>query len=200
MWGGRLRGRSTPFLNMKLIGIVGRHRAGKDTAGCALIQEGYARVAFADTLKGMMVIMLRSAGLNNDDVHRMIEGDQKETPLAVLCGKSARFAMQTLGTEWGRKLIGSDIWIQIALSRAAKLPATVITDVRFANEAAAIKRAGGTTIRVVRSHQPLFSDGADGHVSEAGTDLIETDFIVVNNSTIEALQKKVLEIARKINS
>lgn len=183
---------------MKLIGIAGRRRAGKDTAALVLLDKGFTLIKFADPLKAMIRTLLRAAGIEFNALQQYIEGDQKETPLATLCGKTTRFAMQTLGTEWGRKTLGENLWIQVAISRAALSSSVVISDVRFPNEAAAIKRMGGTIIKVIRSEQPLYMDGVDGHASEADTDLISADFTVVNNSTIEDLHKKVLSIANKL--
>lgn len=183
---------------MKLIGIAGRRRAGKDTAASALIDKGYALIKFADPLKAMLGTLLRIGGIEFNDLPNYIEGNQKEAPLAALCGKTARHAMQTLGTEWGRQLISEDLWVLLALARASRVPAAVITDVRFPNEAEAIKRTGGTVIHIVRSDQPRYLDGADGHASEADTDSIAADFTVVNNSTIEDLQKKILSIVAKL--
>lgn len=171
---------------MKLVAFVGRRRSGKDTAALALVERGYTQVRFADPLKCMMRILLGHAGLVAEP---FIEGDMKEYPLGVLCGKTARHAMQTLGTEWGRLLIGDDLWIRIAMSRVAGLPAAVISDCRFPNEAAAVKAAGGKVIKIVRA---TAATGADTHPSEEETDLIEADHTIINNTTIEELQKKVL--------
>lgn len=146
----------------------------------------------------MLRTLLSNAAFSFNDIERLIEGDQKETPLEILCGKTTRFAMQTIGTEWGRSTIGDNIWTNIAISKAAGLGDVVITDVRFPNEVEAVKTAGGTVIKIVRSEQPLYLDGADGHSSEALTDSIMGDHLVINNSTIEDLQKKVLAIAEKI--
>jgi hypothetical protein len=63
--------------------------------------RGFARVRFAGPLKAMMAAL----GCTNAE----IDGDRKEVPCDLLGGKSPRWAMQTLGTEWGRKLIGDDL-------------------------------------------------------------------------------------------
>jgi hypothetical protein len=79
----------------------------------------------------------------------------KELPLEVLCGKTPRYALQTLGTEWGRKLIGNDIWVAAAhraiqekLRRHGML--VVLDDVRFDNEANVIHDLGGMVVRIKR--------------------------------------------------
>ena len=74
----------------------------------------------------------------------------------------------------------------------------VVTDVRFPNEAIAIKDRGGILIRVNRfnSNQQLF----DQHPSETSLDDYPFDYTISNNSTIEELieQVKVILIKEKI--
>jgi hypothetical protein len=60
--------------------------------------------------------------------------------------------MQTLGTEWGRKLIGEDLWHGATMRRTQDLMETgnkvVITDVRFPNEGSGIEDEGGVTLGI----------------------------------------------------
>lgn len=181
---------------MKLIGIVGRRRSGKDTAALALLDQGWTLIKFADPLKAMVRTLLVKAGVQIGSLDAFIEGDQKETPLGFLAGKTTRFAMQTLGTEWGRQIIGEDLWIKIAINRATSLPSAVISDVRFANEAAAVKRVGGTLIKIIRDSERV--DSVDLHTSETETDSIESDHIISNNSTITDLQEQIRAIAKNL--
>jgi hypothetical protein len=82
-----------------------------------------------------------------------VDGALKETPADLLCGQTPRWAMQSLGTEWGRNLIGPDLWIrawQAAVDRVQAGQPVVADDVRFPNEVEAIRKRGGLVIRVVR--------------------------------------------------
>lgn len=93
---------------------------------------------------------------------------------------SPRVMLQTLGTEWGRERIHTDLWMNYGLRVSKTLlhldgstrpwsydplegvkPATgtssqdtvrgvVISDVRFENEFRAIREAGGSVVRVIR--------------------------------------------------
>lgn len=126
-----------------LIGLSGRAGSGKTYASNHLVSRyGYTRVKFADPLKDM----LRAVGLTEEH----IEGKLKEEPCDLLCGKTPRFAMQTLGTEWGRNLIGDGLWGSLWSARVESLlsqEALVVTDdVRFSNEAERIKSMGGIVI------------------------------------------------------
>lgn len=126
----------------KLIGLIGRKGAGKDTAAEVLLERGYQNVKFAGALKSMLRELLSYQGATKEDIDRMVEGEMKEVPTDLLDGQSPRFAMQTLGTEWGRNLIGSDFWVGTAIRRASD-HYTVVTDVRFPNEKQAIEANGG---------------------------------------------------------
>ena len=69
----------------------------------------------------------------------------KELPHKDLCNQTIRRAMQTLGTEWGRNLIGQDIWVNALERRIKSTGASVILipDVRFDSEAEMIFKNGG---------------------------------------------------------
>ena len=131
----------------RLIGLIGRKGAGKDTAAAVLMVRGYQNVKFAGALKDMLRTLLAYQGVTPEVVERMVEGDLKETPTDYLDGQTPRLAMQTLGTEWGRNLIGSGFWVGTAIRKAGGRE-TVVTDVRFPNEKAAIEAAGGVCIGI----------------------------------------------------
>lgn len=85
---------------MRLIGIAGPARAGKDTLCSYMLDnlgDDWTRSSFADPLKEM----LRAIGVDcSDDAKAVVSDDYGVTP---------RHMMQTLGTEWGRNLIDGDI-------------------------------------------------------------------------------------------
>lgn len=176
-----------------IIGFVGHKRSGKDTAAFALMQSGYEIVKFAAPLKSMMRAFLTYVRVAPDLQDALIEGDAKELTLAPLCGKSARHAMQTLGTEWGRQLIGDSIWVEACLAHCKQFDKVVVADVRFANEAAALRQIGATIVRITR---PATADEVDTHASERELNGIIADFTLVNNGTTQDLQDKVLALLK----
>lgn len=130
-----------------LIGICGLKGSGKSEVAKRLEATLSAqRVRFSAPLKNM----LRSIGLTNDE----IEGRLKEVPCDKLCGQTPRHAMVTLGTEWGREMIGQDIWInawkRIAVANLAIGSNVITEDLRFPNEYKALVEAGGIVLRVAR--------------------------------------------------
>lgn len=61
-----------------------------------------------------------------------------------------RLLLQLVGTQCGRKLIHPQIWVNATMSDYNKYSNWLITDLRFPNEADAIKDRKGITIRVER--------------------------------------------------
>ena len=169
-----------------LIALAGLAGSGKTTAADYLVKaHGFTCISFAGPIKSM----LRILGLTAlEDIEEAIEGGGKEKPNHLLCGKSPRFAMQTLGTEWGRGMIGPDLWVNIWTKRARiKLDHNrriVADDCRFDNSAAAVRELGGTIIRIQgRGGVP------GGHQSESG--LVVDATIVMNVGTVADLHRKL---------
>lgn len=179
-------------MKRNLVAFIGLRRSGKDSAAQALVQQGWQLVKFADPLKDMLRTYFRYVGVTTDHIEQMIEGGLKEEPNAQLCGKSTRWAMQSLGTEWGRKLIGDDLWVQAAMARAFQFPNVVISDCRFPNEAEAVRSQGGKLIRIERAGLV-----ADTHPSEQLIATIPADFTIFNDSTLDDLRNKVLQLVNQ---
>lgn len=172
-------------INQQIVALVGKAGSGKSTAAEYLMAEGgFRRVKFADPLKDM----LRAIGLGEEE----IEGSLKNEPCAILNGQSPRYAMITLGTEWGRNLIGPDFWTNLWVRRATSKRLVVVDDCRFLNEAAIVRQNGGIIIRIIR---PDASGGTNygTHVSETEQDQIKADFEVENTGTIDDLGRAVLQ-------
>lgn len=180
-----------------LVGLVGYKGSGKGVASAALVDDGFKLVKFAEPLKAMLRALLAANGLDTETIERMIEGDLKEVPAAELNGQSPRHAMQTLGTEWGRGLISPMLWIDMFKRRAAaamRFGNCVVTDdVRFLNEAEAIKRLGGALVRVIRPSLVVDLQ----HKSEREIALIECDYNVMNALDREHLQRAIINFTRK---
>lgn len=164
-----------------LIGIAGKARAGKDTVANFLIAaHGGYRYGFADPIRAMLLPL----GIDMNDPYWQAK---KEEVIPVL-GKSPRELMQTLGTEWGRKLVNNDLWLLLAYQRLHAMgPGMVVADVRFENEADWIRRHDGLVIHLVRDE----ASEVAAHSSEAGVERDPRDLVLLNNGTLEALQATV---------
>lgn len=175
----------------KLIGLCGRKGSGKDTAAQVLIKDyGYKLVKFAGPLKAMMHALLMAQDVTSHMRDRMIEGDLKEVPSGFLGGRTPRYAMQTLGTEWGRDLIHTDFWAQCFINQINLEDKSryICTDMRFDNEVELVKQLGGLTLRIQReTNRNSFSD----HPSETAIDNLKVFRGILNSGTIEDLQNEL---------
>lgn len=176
-----------PTARRTLIAFTGLAGSGKSTAALHLVERhGYVRLRFAGPLKAMMAAL----GLSP----RQIDGALKETPCELLCGKTPRLAMQTIGTEWGRNIIGEDLWTRAWRAAFDRLPPSalaVVDDCRFPNEAEAVRAAGGMIVRIDR---PGSGAGAAGHASE-GQD-IPSDRTIRNEGRLSDFLAEVDALAR----
>jgi len=169
-----------------LIGIAGRARSGKDTVANFIIAAiGGYRYSFTDPIRAMLAPL----GVDMNDPYWQA---RKEDVIPAL-GVSPRRMMQTLGTEWGRNLINLDLWLVMAHQRLLRNgPGMVISDVRFENEAAWIRKHGGRIIHVIRPE----AKAVEAHASEDGIEMQDTDARLFNSGTLEELQLSVRELLR----
>lgn len=163
----------------KIIGIAGFKRSGKDTAATYFYgKHNYRILSFASPIKDMVYALAGDFPIDK------YVNELKETPIPFI-RVSYRKLAATLGTEWGRRMIDPNIWVNI-LSSKIGADNVVIPDVRFENEVDWIKNNGGIIIKIIRDTE-LVSD----HVSEAGVDNSLVDYIIENNGTIEDLYLKL---------
>lgn len=141
-----------------------------------------------------------------------------------------RLLLQLIGTECGRQIIHPDIWCNSTFAKYKPLmtghielidfskntrekvskdypleyPNWIITDVRFPNEADAIRKRGGIIIRVNRKHGYNTPDGKwkempiNYHASETALDNYNFDYILENNKTVKELEEEVKKVYNKI--
>lgn len=176
---------------MKLIGLCGYKRSGKDTIANCFRRLGYTQLAFATPIKLMLETLFEYANVNEKLVAECLNGHRKDFALGTLQACSSRHAMQTLGTEWGRNLIGQDLWVDILFDRAQSYDKVVISDVRFDNEVVALHKHGGKLIRIDRGLQP------DGHASEC-IEHIEPDYVIPNYGSLDLLEHTVKDLEKTL--
>ncbi len=175
---------------LPIIGLIGYAGTGKDTVRAMLEQRGFVGLAFADPIRNMLRDLFASNGISEE---YMDERALKEQPIPQL-GLSYRHLAQTLGTEWGRRCLGEDFWLNIAKAYMADIttqtfdpPPFVISDVRIPNEAAWVKHRGGQIWRIVRNDAQPVRD----HESERLIESIAYDRLIENNGTFDDLEEAV---------
>lgn len=182
-----------------LIGIGSNMRVGKDSAAQGLMRDlGFRRVGFADALKDVamkadpMVIpqqMAVNVGIGHGRLAWVVKGSGWEDAKNKF--PEVRTFLQRLGLAI-RETLGEDIWVRHVLEGVKPGENVVIPDVRFENEAEAIKDAGGLLIRINR---PGYGKGS--HVSETALeDFQDWDLVWDNDSSIHDMQTGIVAWVR----
>jgi len=124
-----------------IIGIAGPAGAGKSTlARHMALRHGFTVVSLAEPMKHMMEALLDYQD-PDQPWHQWLRTSLKSEPCDAIDGHTMRHALQTLGTEWGRNIMGEDFWVNTARRRIESIPGNVvIDDIRFDNETALCDR------------------------------------------------------------
>jgi len=231
-----------------ILGISGLAGSGKDQFATYLGPVGAVTVALADPLKRIARDVYAftdeqlwgpSAERNKPD-ERYPREHSWHASTCTCCGQSRfattnevvppcfltpRFALQTLGTEWGRTCF-PDTWAALCVRTAKMLlddPAirynqrtglvrlgaaprfdrtkiVSVSDVRFKNEMRVIREAGGKVVRIKRPGAGL-KGSAGLHPSEAEQASIpdaEFDFVVENTGTLADLQAAAEDLGQRL--
>ncbi|MFJ3588589.1 hypothetical protein ACIQUY_04775 [Streptomyces sp. NPDC090231] len=174
---------------MANVGIMGRARSGKDTAGQWLVDNrGYRRVSFADPLK--------EAALKLDPYTDAENSNERLSELVRIVGwehakdqyPEVRRILQELGASI--RAIDPEFWLRTALTKVrdaneAGVPA-VITDVRYPNEAASLRAAGFHLLYIERPDVPQLQ-----HESEGALTAADADYAITNDGTRELFLAKL---------
>jgi len=169
--------------SIPVIGFAGYKQSGKTTSAKTLKNRGYRIYSFADPIRKLC----RALGIT-----KKYYGGDKDAPIPHLGNKTARYIMQTIGTDWGRAMVSETIWLDMMKRRLVdayeKKFLICIDDVRFDNEAKLIRESGGVVLKIVRGDTRF-----DSHKSEAGVsdDLIDVN--IENTGSVTDLSKTVEE-------
>jgi hypothetical protein len=166
-----------------IIGLTGYAQSGKDTVAQVLVEKyGYTRIAFADKIRELLYEMdppvtdnNRVVGLQNY-VEELGWDIAKQNP-------NVRSMLQNLGVG-ARKVFGENFWVQQALRQVHFEGNFVITDVRFPNEADAIRKYDGAQIWRIKRNGV---NAVNQHVSETAMDGEKVDQIFMNSGSLEDL-------------
>jgi hypothetical protein len=209
-----------------LIGIVGFINSGKGTVGDYLISDyQFKGDSFAAPLKDAVSVIFgwdREMLEGQSSESRVIREQPDEYWSEVLDREmTPRLALQLFGTECIRNVFHPNVWSASLIKRYKTWDRNVVvTDCRFKNEIAAIRKIGGKVIRVKRGPEPDWYDyyinlvksynvqeierlrktGELPHVSE--TDWIGTDFdyVINNDGTLDDLYNEIDNIMEDIRS
>jgi hypothetical protein len=149
-------------------------------------------LSFAGPIKSISFSFLVSIGFSPEDANYYIYENKDVQIPGLDPGITGRQIQRTLGTDWGRKMIGINVWTDAVMRKIDANPDLnyVIDDIRFEQEYHALKDRGAHMIHVQRDNAypgPLsISDGRlDSIFSE------NNHFQISNNGTIDELLQQV---------
>jgi hypothetical protein len=180
---------------VEVVGISGYARAGKDTAAAWFVNNhGYTRMSFADPIREALEVInpkVMIPGIGYMTVKQSLSISEKvgDNGWEFLkeSGEGIRGMLQRLGTEVGREMFSEDFWVEQALNRAPDGSKIVFADVRFPNEAEAIRSLGGKIIRVNREGV----SAVNAHISETAMDDYSFDVVIENSGSIEEFHELI---------
>ncbi len=168
---------------MLKIALGHQARVGKDTFATA-VADNFQHVtirAFSDSLYEIAGIMQNFAGVRREKDPELLQN------LGTLC----------------RECYGEDFWINKLNESINDLTVRhngicCITDMRYANEMAYLKRNGFITVKLTRKDRVIDRD--PGHKSEIDLANADFDYTLTNDGTEEEFRDKVVLFIRQIHS
>ena len=209
-----------------IISISGLIGSGKDTAADYLCTfHGFKRMSFGAALKDAVAVIF------NWD-RELVEGSTKASrewreqvdpwwaERLNIPHLTPRWVLQQWGTDVARRAFHDEIWVASVENKLLNnKDDIVITDCRFLNELAAVKNAGGITMRTHRGEEPnwlstamLFNNSSSNivkenlkkvleddygvHASEYSSVGLDYDYHLDNNGTIDNLHNQIEQILK----
>ena len=166
---------------MKLIGLSGKKRTGKNTVASlikTLTNQTVEEFAFAQDLKLELALMLKVKVSDIESAKELYR------PL-----------LQALGC-FRREFNGKDYWVNKCFKRIlySNADVCIITDIRFENEVKATQASGGLVVRVSRD-----TGLVDTHESETELDGYNGfDYTIINTGSLEHLLEDVKDFSDKV--
>jgi len=187
----------TEYVLPELIGLIGAAGHGKSTSAHILGELGYVRLPLAAPLKNMLKAGFGLTDKDMSDAH-------KEKADWRFCGHSPRYALQTLGTEWGREFLGENLWLNAwqATREAIGARYVVIDDVRFYNEMQMVHDLGGVLLEITRPGHGYIKSSEHPSEVEWARHRDMVDWTVINdgdgNTLRSRLEKALYGVSEKV--
>jgi len=178
---------------MKIIGFIGHKGTGKTTA-CRIVESHIKKVVQHNFKDGLVSELKEIFPKVLEEIAEMYyHNDDKEGRIDRLFFNKPpvmRALMQNFGIEF-RRADDPDYWVNLwKKSLVLDEGLVLVDDVRFKNEAEAVKSSGGILIRLVRGDIV----NTDKHSSEVELKMIKEDHRIV--TCVGELSKLELELCR----
>ncbi len=169
---------------MRLIILVGRARAGKDTVADIICREiNCKRVTLADKIKQILSKTL------NISIEQL---DNYKNSCAKILDTETRDVIINF-SECMKQTFGESVWCDLTYKQLDSNVVNIITDMRFLVEHNYFARHNPVIIKIER-------DGIVLSDREKEVDQIPYTYLIENNGPISELEKNVLDIINKITT
>lgn len=184
------------------------YKSGKDTVANFIRKHSvikFEELRFADKLKNFVceLIGCTREQLEDQDFKASRLGPEWDKYIRIEDGfhvnyvKSKSTTVRDLLIAIGdglRNLVGPNVWVNGARSTYKSMKDTIVTDWRYREgEGEFLDEEKAYTIRVIRPDQPLINSP-----SERSLDDYRFDFIIINDGTLEELERKVIRVVNDI--
>ncbi len=180
---------------VRVLGLSGWARSGKDSVAEFLEERcGYTKMSFAQPMKDALVTLNPMIDVLDSRVNLKTALGGMDWDYLKSVSTEIRPLLQRLGTEVGRQMFDENFWVDLALKQIPDGAKVVFADVRFPNEAEAVRKLGGQVWRIER-------DGygpANDHISEHALNKYDFDQRIYNDKDLESLWDKVGVLCREL--
>jgi hypothetical protein len=171
-------------MELKLIGLTGNSRAGKDSVASILTSDfGFQQMAMADGIREILLSLNPLIQKDDGDICHMKtlfwDCDNDWDKVKATSSGSVDYMIR-LG-QTCRDVLGETVWLNRVLPDGDIKEPVCISDVRQPNEYAAIKMRGGVVWKVIRPG--VVKRGMDGLLEG-----LEFDAVIDNHGSLEDLR------------
>lgn len=175
---------------------------------CAKLRMGEVLHCLANFDRALSAIGVSMIGVDEDTPQEVLGGRTAKYAVATLLhvvlscvakgdavgGATPRSLMQMIGTDWGRRMIREDLWIDLWRREVRSLPEDakiVIDDCRFPNEYDECDKQGNAFFFRIERAAATGTLGAMEQKHESEGHKMPCDFVIENNSTIADAAERV---------
>ncbi|QIG69704.1 deoxynucleotide monophosphate kinase protein [Rhizobium phage RHph_I46] len=175
-----------------IVGLIGFKNSGKTS----ITKEYITCFNYKTKMIGFSNPLYEMLGVLGISIEEIQDKPRRDLPDERLGGKSIQFALNSLGTDWGRKMIYENIWTDIALNSAQNGIVNIADNVRFPNEFEGVKKRNGITVAIIN---PNVKD--DGTAPEAYIESLQkkADYTIFNDPAEKTLLQAASELDTIIN-
>ncbi|AIK68388.1 deoxynucleoside monophosphate kinase [Rhizobium phage vB_RleM_P10VF] len=144
------------------IGLIGYKNSGKTSIANRykeLFDDSVNMIGFSNPLYAMLGVL----GISMEEIQ---DKSKREIPHEKLGGKSIQFALNSLGTDWGRNMIYKNLWVERSLDALHPFATNIADNVRFPNEYDAVERQNGILVAIINPHVHDDGTAPEKHILE----------------------------------